>query len=853
MEQKPAPKGRGALLEMLKKHKEARAGGAGEPVEEQAPPKTRGRAMLLQKIQEAKERKAGGDSGQLSTPGPSTVSSETRRGVSGVTKALGEVAITASETCSYRGESGTPIKATANYILLNVEKDRGVFEYEVRFQPDIDAKSNRIKLVNQALGELSTTKVYDGDVCLYLPCLAFSPRQEFESVIPNTETPVTTTLIYKRKRKLSECLHLYNVLFKRIMHILLYQRMGRNYFSPDHKYLVPQHKLEVLPGFCVHVDEMEGGLMVCLDTQHRVIRSQTVYELFHEIRATNPRNFREEVTKNVIGACVLTKYNNRTYIIDDIAWNMNPKDTFEDRNKGPSCFIDYYREHYNIRIEDVDQPLLITRQVKQSPDGKIERMICLIPELCYLTGLTDAMRNDFKVMKDVAAFTRITPNQRMLALRTYLDRVRQSEKAKQVLSGWGLSLADDTVDVKARVLPQEAIYFGGPDAEAHKYTGGTDWNKAISDNKLTGPVNITNWQLYYTRRDQKYAANFAQTIVRLGKGMGCVIQDPRHIVLDDDRTETYMTAIRDNVANTQVAVFICPTLRADRYSIIKKMCCVNIPVASQVILSKTLSNPQKVRTIIHKIAMQITCKLGGTLWSVKIPVSGWMVCGIDVYHGANNQSVCGFVASINGSMTKYFSKAMFQDGEIGDYFKMPFRQMLQAAKDREGAFPSKVIVFRDGVGDGQLEHCRKYEITQLQEVIKELNIETTITFVVVQKRINTRIFRTVNETNFENPPSGTVVDNMVTRRQFYDFFLVPQSVRQGTVNPTHYVVLVDEGNIKPDHLQRLAYKLCHLYYNWSGTIRVPAPCLYAHKLAAIVGQYIKKTPSTQLDDKLFYL
>ena len=26
-------------------------------------------------------------------------------------------------------------------------------------------------------------------------------------------------------------------------------------------------------------------------------------------------------------------------------------------------------------------------------------VICLIPELCYITGLTDVMRSDFKVMK----------------------------------------------------------------------------------------------------------------------------------------------------------------------------------------------------------------------------------------------------------------------------------------------------------------------------------------------------------------------------------------------------------------------------------------------------------------------
>lgn len=38
----------------------------------------------------------------------------------------------------------------------------------------------------------------------------------------------------------------------------------------------------------------------------------------------------------------------------------------------------------------------------------------------------------------------------------------------------------------------------------------------------------------------------------------------------------------------------------------------------------------------------------------------------------------------------------------------------------------------------------------------------------------------------------------------------------------------------------LTYKMCHLYYNWPGTIRVPAPCQYAHKIAFLVGQSIHK-------------
>ena len=80
-----------------------------------------------------------------------------------------------------------------------------------------------------------------------------------------------------------------------------------------------------------------------------------------------------------------------------------------------------------------------------------------------------------------------------------------------------------------------------------------------------------------------------------------------------------------------------------------------------------------------------------------------------------------------------------------------------------------------------------------------------------------------------------------------------QSVRQGTVNPTSYNVIRDNSGLTPDPLQKLTYKLCHLYYNWPGTVRVPAPCQYAHKLAFLVGESLHKEPSEKLEDLLFYL
>ena len=124
--------------------------------------------------------------------------------------------------------------------------------------------------------------------------------------------------------------------------------------------------------------------------------------------------------------------------------------------------------------------------------------------------------------------------------------------------------------------------------------------------------------------------------------------------------------------------------------------------------------------------------------------------------------------------------------------------------------------------------------------------------IIVKKRIHQRFFIRNGHT-YNNPKPGTIVDTGVTKNEWFDFFLVSQSVRQGTVSPTHYNVIYDTIGVGADQLQKLTYKLCHLYYNWAGTIRVPAPCQYAHKLAYLVGQNIKKDPNPSLTNRLFFL
>ena len=162
------------------------------------------------------------------------------------------------------------------------------------------------------------------------------------------------------------------------------------------------------------------------------------------------------------------------------------------------------------------------------------------------------------------------------------------------------------------------------------------------------------------------------------------------------------------------------------------------------------------------------------------------------------------------------------------------------------------------MGEGQIPVVRDQELAAIEKVFEQAGMkEVKFAFIIVSKRIKTKFFR-----DKENPHSGTIVDDVVTLNERlvvsivprlamffsrYDFFLVSQSVRQGTINPTNYNVIRETTGretvlsgpslsgcclgLTPTQMQALTYKLTHLYYNWPGTVRVPAVCQYAHKVS----------------------
>ena len=174
-------------------------------------------------------------------------------------------------------------------------------------------------------------------------------------------------------------------------------------------------------------------------------------------------------------------------------------------------------------------------------------LVCLVPELCFLTGLDDRLRKNMTTMRALANHTRVPPNERDAALRRYLDSVNTNPKAASILSEWGLRLDHAALQVKGRVMEPEKIHLGRAIFPTNPQC---DWSKNLM-NDIINPVRILNWILVTTDRDKAKGCEFADTLMDVGRKMGMEIKPPRMISLPNDRTDTYVNRIRESI-NPQV-------------------------------------------------------------------------------------------------------------------------------------------------------------------------------------------------------------------------------------------------------------------------------------------------------------
>ena len=90
--------------------------------------------------------------------------------------------------------------------------------------------------------------------------------------------------------------------------------------------------------------------------------------------------------------------------------------------------------------------MLINRpRTKSDAEQDIEKLIVLVPELVNMTGITEAMKNNFTIMTDIGKVTRLAPEARQEALTKFVRDVNSTPETKSLLESWGLRLNNATV------------------------------------------------------------------------------------------------------------------------------------------------------------------------------------------------------------------------------------------------------------------------------------------------------------------------------------------------------------------------------------------------------------------------
>uniref|UniRef100_A0A9L0KIE8 Piwi like RNA-mediated silencing 4 n=1 Tax=Equus asinus TaxID=9793 RepID=A0A9L0KIE8_EQUAS len=753
------------------------------------------------------------------------------------------------------GSSGIPVKLATNLFGLDLPQDWQLYQYHVTYIPDLESRRLRIALLYSHRELSNKAKAFDG-VILFLSQKLEEKVTELSSETQRGETvKMTITLTRELPASSPVCIQVFNIIFKKILKKLSMYQIGRNFYKPSEPVEIPQHRLSLWPGFAVSVSHFESSLLFSADVSYKVLRHETVLEFMAGLcHRTGVSCFTQTCERQLIGLIVLTRYNNKTYRIDDIDWSVKPTHTFQRRDGTEVTYVDYYKQQYDIALSDLNQPVLVSLLKSKRNDNAEARLAHLIPELCFLTGLTDEATSDFQLMKAVAEETRLSPLGRQQRLARLADDIQRNKDARFELETWGLRFGCQ-MSLTGRVVPSEKILMQDHVCQP---LSAADWFKDLRTCKILSTQPLNKWLVICSNRAEDATENFLNCLRRVGSSMGFNVDYPK-IIKVQENPAAFLTSIQKHVGpDVQLVMCILPSNQKSYYESIKKYLSSDCPVASQCVLARTLNKQGILMSVATKIAMQMTCKLGGELWAVEIPLKSLMVVGIDVCKDAFNTGMVavGFVASMNPRITRWFSRCILQRTTAGvaDCLKVFMTGALNRWYKYNHGLPARIIVYRDGAGDGQLKTLIEYEVPQLLSSVTEANSHASskLSVVVVRKKCMLRFFMEVNRT-LQNPPLGTVVDSEATRSEWYDFYLISQVACRGTVNPTYYNVIYDDNALKPDHMQRLTFKLCHLYYNWPGLISIPAPCQYAHKLTFLVAQSIHKEPSLELANSLFYL
>ncbi|KAI1174313.1 Piwi-domain-containing protein [Nemania sp. FL0916] len=538
---------------------------------------------------------------------------------------------------------------------------------------------------------------------------------------------------------------------------------------------------------------------------------------------------------------------------------------------------DFFATTHNIRIKDPNIPVVNV--------GTREKPSYLPAQVCYvLPGQPAKTKLGPAQTQQMIQFAVRRPAENATSIVTQGHRITGlSADVNRQLTQFGITVSPTLITVQARLLGEPPVVYKG-EKQAQMMAGG--WNMVPRNSQglmfRTGAT-LQKWScLYVDIAGYPHAQRFSPDTLNplmhqfhaVLKSTGIVASPPLQampIKLQDEDDPALDNMMAKAANSLQLLLVILPATPIPLYNRIKQLGDVKYGIHTICSVGSRIAKPNGQDQYLRNEALKVNLKLGGNNHMVERPhelikEDKTMIVGIDVTHpspgsSSTAPSVAGMVASVNAQLGQWPGVLSIQRSrqEMVSELKsmLESRLRLWKNKGRHASLPENILVYRDGVSEGQYAAVLEEELPQIRAACKALYPPPDqnkglprITLVIVSKRHHTRFYVT-NPSDADrsgNSKPGTVVDRGVTEAQSWDFYLQAHAALKGTARPAHYVVLLDEifrarfgkikGKIVSDELQQMTQSLCYVFGRATKSVSYCTPAYYADILCERARNYL---------------
>ena len=639
---------------------------------------------------------------------------------------------------------------------------------------------------------------------------------------------------------------------------------------------------QIYRGYMTSVQITESGYFMRINDVNKIISGKSALKKILEIREENRNLNKDDLFKKINQyfsehRTVLAKYGNlRTYRVANINFDKSPKNTNitlrEKDGKETQCnLVNYYKNQYDLKIKDENQPLIEVELLKKKgPNTEQEKeTIYLIPELVFLTGLEHGTNSDDNTTKrKITSKTKMRPGDKVNAIRSIFNLLNSStnkiytnkqgkevkiKSPKEMQELYGIKIGNNLV-VNARVMPQPHLMFN----HAEKFViPNNGIFRADNPNKV---MKFSNENLFYVcdsreRDDARKVFN--------GLMMKC--KQKKFIFSNDfrpDRVKEYclqrsnnwndiaseLNRLLPNNNNHQYGfVFLSPSMEKN-YPALKNYFYKKLGLITQFGITKKLADKKRGNSIQFNLVDQFNVKIGGENHHINFVKENimknsdvFLVIGLKtkVERATGKVKYCmtssrnKFLNYINTSIKECENNKQQRDALLTTMFKDAIQNLMKQSPNP----PNYIILYRKGgnyIENIQLALDEKdifiKVITDLEEMLKKTkNISMQIPFYYIccNLKSDMKFFEVASNDSksYANPKSGLIIDEGVTQKNRFEFYIQPQFVNQGTATPSHYQVMCSHQHnddvLKLEQLEKLTFYLCYYYFTWAGAIREP--------------------------------